>query len=287
MKKLRHGLALAAILMATASPAATAQPADDSWRLVWSEEFDNDGGVDTTVWNFEKGFVRNNELQWYQEDNAYCKSGLLVIEGRKENRPNPHYKPESRSWRRSRPTIDYSSSSINTRGKKEFQYGRFEVRARIPAATGSWPAIWTLGTYQRWPSCGEIDMMEFYQVDGKPHILANAAWGSKEGRHEPVWNSKKIPYAKWLDSDPEWATKFHVWRMDWDENAIRLYLDDELLNEIPLADTVNGAHGAGINPFKQPHYILLNLAMGSNGGQIDPATLPLKYEIDYVRVYQK
>lgn len=75
--------------------------------------------------------------------------------------------------------------------------------------------------------------------------------------------------------------------MDWDQEFIRIYLDGELMNEVPLTATVNGASGDFINPFKQPHYILLNLAMGANGGEVDENVLPLKYEVDYVRVYQK
>lgn len=258
----------------------------EGWNLVWNDEFNEDGTVDTTVWRFEKGFVRNNELQWYQDKNAYCKDGFLIIEGRKENFKNPNYKQGSKSWRENREYVEYTSSSINTRGKKEFQYGRFEVRARIPVVSGSWPAIWTLGTSQRWPSCGEIDVMEYYQIGGESHILANAAWGNKKGS-SPKWNSAKIPFSRFIEKDTDWKNKFHVWRMDWDQEFIRLYLDDELLNEIPLSSTVNGEHGEFINPFKQPHYILLNLAMGSNGGKIDDTALPMKYEIDYVRVYQK
>ena len=75
--------------------------------------------------------------------------------------------------------------------------------------------------------------------------------------------------------------------MDWEENSIKLYLDDELLNEVPLNETVNGAWGNYTHPFKQPHYLLLNLALGANGGEPDVLAFPMKYEIDYVRVYQK
>ena len=75
--------------------------------------------------------------------------------------------------------------------------------------------------------------------------------------------------------------------MDWDEEAIRLYLDDELLNEILLKDTFNGKLGEGKNPFMQPHYVLLNLAVGGdNGGEVSDEAYPMRYEIDYVRVYQ-
>ena len=129
--------------------------------------------------------------------------------------------------------------------------------------------------------------MEYYRIDGVPHILANAAWGT-DRRYVAKWDSQAVPFSHFTDKDPQWAEKFHVWRMDWDEEAIRLYLDDELLNEIPLSETINGSLGKGTNPFKQPHYILLNLALGGiNGGTIDDTAFPMRYEIDYVRVYQK
>ena len=249
----------------------------EGWELVWHDEFDKDGKIDTSSWSFEQGFVRNNELQWYQKDNVYCKDGLLVIEGRKEKIKNPKYKPESKSWRENREYAEYTSSSIMTKGKREFKYGRFEVRAKIPVTSGSWPAIWTLGTSQEWPSCGEIDMMEYYKIGDDPHILANTAWGSKNA-YSPKWDSSKIPFGKFLEKDSAWASKFHVWRMDWDQEFIRLYLDDELLNEILLSATVNSELGGYINPFKQPHYIILNLAMGANGGKIDDSVLPIEFE---------
>ena len=117
--------------------------------------------------------------------------------------------------------------------------------------------------------------------------MANAAWGTDK-QWGAKWNSKATPYIHFTEKDPEWASKFHIWRMDWDEEVIKLYLDDELLNEIPLKDTVNGSIGKRTNPFTKPQYLLLNLAIGGiNGGPIDESALPMKYEIDYVRVYQK
>ena len=137
-----------------------------------------------------------------------------------------------------------------------------------------------------WPSCGEIDIMEYYPIQGKPHILANMAWGN-DRRYNAVWNSRKVPFTHFTDRDPLWAQQFHTWRMDWDEVSIRLYLDDELLNEVPLSTTVNGSIGQGTNPFTRPQYILLNLALGgTNGGPIDNEAFPMSYEIDYVRVYE-
>jgi len=261
--------------------------AQDGWKLVWSDEFNGSGAPDPAVWNFEHGFVRNHEDQWYQSENAFQEGGLLIIEARKEHKPNPTYQAGSQNWGRSREFIEYTSACITSSRKKTFLYGRLEVKAKIPVAGGSWPAIWTLGSGMEWPSCGEIDVMEYYRIGGVPHILANAAWGN-DRQWGSVWNSKKIPYRHFTDKDPHWADKFHVWRMDWDESFLRIYLDDELLNEVDLTTTINGSRGRGENPFKKPQYILLNLALGGdNGGKIDDSAFPMRYEIDYVRIYEK
>ncbi|GHV02091.1 hypothetical protein FACS1894159_10690 [Bacteroidia bacterium] len=260
---------------------------NDGFRLVWSDEFDREGQPDSAVWSYENGFVRNEEHQWYQSDNARCGNGILTIEARREQVVNPNFDGASSDWKKNRQYAGYTSACIKTIGKKEFLYGRFEVRAKIPTASGSWPAIWTLGNSMTWPSCGEIDIMEYYRIGNVPHILANTAWGT-DSPGNARWDSATIPFSHFTDRDPDWADKFHVWRMDWDEDAIRLYLDDELLNETLLEETSNGAHGNYANPFRQPHYLLLNLAIGGHhGGTPNEVAFPLKYEIDYVRVYQK
>ncbi|MFI3260015.1 MAG: glycoside hydrolase family 16 protein [Rikenellaceae bacterium] len=277
-------------MVATITTAATScveSPTQyEGWELVWNEEFNNDGAPDPESWSYERGFVRNNELQWYQEANAICKGGRLIIEGRQEELINDKYDENGTSWRTTREKAHYTAASIHTRDKREFLYGRFEVRAKIPTSSGAWPAIWTLGKSAPWPSCGEIDMLEYYQVDGVPHILANVAHGN-DRQYNAVWDSERIPYSYFTQKDHKWGEKFHVWRMDWDEEAIRLYLDDELLNETLLINTVNGSIGNYSNPFNTPQYILLNLAMGSNGGEIDDSALPMIYEVDYVRIYQR
>ncbi|NMC40289.1 MAG: glycoside hydrolase family 16 protein [Bacteroidales bacterium] len=255
----------------------------DGMILVWNDEFNNTGKPDTSFWVFEKGFVRNNELQWYGENNALCRGGILLIEGRREKVANPGYTPGSNDWRRSREFAEYTSSSIRTRGKKEWQYGRFEIRARIDTACGSWPAVWTLGIKEPWPANGEIDIMEFYRIKGIPTILGNFAWGTEE-RGRAKWDDMKIPLDEFTGVDPGWVNKFHIWRMEWDENAISIYLDDRLINDVRLKETVNPD---GFNPFRQPHYLVLNLAIGANGGDPSASGFPIKYEIDYVRVYQK
>lgn len=255
-------------------------------KLVWSDEFDRDGRPDSTTWNFEQGFVRNHEAQWYQVENAWQEDGLLIIEARREHRPNPTYRADSRNWGQQRPNIDYTSACLTTMGKREFLYGSLEVSARIPTAGGSWPAIWTLGKGLPWPSCGEIDVMEFYRINGVPHILANVAWGNDRPYHA-VWNTRRVPFSHFTQRNADWAQSFHLWRMDWDDTSIRLYLDEELLNEVPLSATQNGKIGGYSNPFTHPQYILLNLALGGdNGGTIDDTAFPLRYEIDYVRIYE-
>lgn len=250
------------------------------YELVWSDEFNDTGKPNSQNWNYEYGFVRNNEDQWYQESNANCRDGALQIEGRKERFLNPNYNPNSSDWRQKRQYVDYTSASINTMNLQSWQYGRFEIRAKIPAVDGSWPAIWTLGNNYEWPSSGEIDIMEYYDNS----ILANAAWGTST-RWVAQWDSSKKPMSYFLNKDAEWANKYHVWRMDWDSENIHLYLDDELLNTIELSKTINPT---GINPFRQPHYILLNLALGGdNGGNPENPDYPVTYYVDYVRVYQK
>ena len=284
--KLKMGMAFGVLAMALSPSALMAQ---NDRKLVWSDEFNTDGLLDSKVWNYEEGFKRNHEAQWYQKANAYCKDGNLVIEARKEkkSRRNPGFRKNSSRWPENIEKIHYTSASVNTAEKKEFLYGRVEVRAKIPTAGGAWPAIWLLGRGMDWPSNGEIDMMEYYRKQGVPHILANACWGTDKP-WTAKWNSKAIPFTHFTDRDAQWADKFHVWRMDWDEQSIRLYLDDELLNEISQAEAVNGKLGNGEQPFKKPQYLLLNLALGGdNGGEIDDSALPMKYLIDYVRVYQK
>lgn len=263
-------------------PDGSSPMAPKGYEVVWNEEFDREGKPDSSNWSYEYGFVRNNELQWYQSDNAVVKDGLLIIEGRREQVKNTSHDATSKDWRKSREWADYTSSSINTRGKHHFQYGIFEIRAKIDASLGMWPAIWTLGVTKGWPANGEIDIMEYYQVDGEATILANAAWAHQ--RLRAAWDEAKVPFSKFLEKDPDWADKFHIWKMEWDESFIRLYLDDELLNEINLSQTLNPD---GFNPFHQPHYILLNLAIGSNGGDPSSTSFPRNYEVDYVRVFQK
>lgn len=256
-----------------------AQKSPAGYQLVWSDEFNTDGPPNPANWIFEKGFVRNHELQYYQPENVQCKNGLLIIEAKKEEKPNPAFVADSKDWRKNRKTINYTSSCILTRGLQSWQYGRFEMRARIDISAGLWPAWWTLGVDKGWPANGEIDIMEYYR--GK--LLANIACLGENRRAE--WFSNR--FATDSLGGAKWASQFHVWRMDWDENAIALYMDDVLLNRVPL-DKLTNKDGSGFRPFKQPHDMLLNLAIGGdNGGDPEKTIFPNRFEVDWVRVYQK
>lgn len=283
-------------------PSTTPEPqpaTSDGFALAWHDEFNKNGPLNPNDWTFETGFVRNQEAQWYQSDNAVCKDGYLVIEARQETKPNPRYIPPAGSTAPATasaaagraasgtgsawplPTITVTSASVTTRGKHSWTYGRFEIRARIDSRPGSWPAFWTLGTTGGWPAGGEIDIMEYYADT----VLANVAWAGSNGT---AWNTGRTPLAK-LPAD--FSAKFHTWRMDWDAAAIKLYCDDKLVNQQDLSLTINAGRGtlSGQNPFvDKPEYLLLNLAIGGqNGGDYSQTEFPIRYHIDYVRVYQK
>jgi beta-glucanase (GH16 family) len=231
------------------------------WKLVWSDEFDQPTACpDPANWGYEHGLVRNNELQFYQPDNASCQDGLLTIEARREKIQ----------------TSSYSSTSMITSGKHAFTYGRFETRARIPTDQGSWPAFWTLGI-GGWPQSGEVDIMEYY----KNTVLANVC---KPAGGTCGWSSVRQTLASL--GGAAWTSQFHVWAMEWDAQNIDLFLDGKLVNHFPVAQAV--ATGQ-MNPYiDRPMYIILNLAIGGdNGGDPANTVFPLRFEVDYVRVYQR
>ena len=249
------------------------------WKLVWSDEFDRDGRLDPAKWTYETGFVRNEELQWYQPENAWCENGFLIIEGRRERKRNPGYVEGSTRWQARREYAEYTSASVTTRGIASWKYGRFEMRARIDTRAGLWPAFWSLGVERRWPENGEIDIMEYF----RDTLLANLIWKSGNPRERTASFTRRRPLASF--DDPEWSKKFHVWRMDWDEKRVVISVDGQVLNE---SDLDQAANPDGTNGFRQPQYIILNLAIGGTaGGDPSNTRFPAHFEIDYVRIYQK
>ena len=298
LQLLRH-LLPAAVAAAAAVPAAAAAPgtpgtpgtpdvpAHEGYDLVWHDEFDVDGPPDSANWMPELGFVRNREDQLYQPQNAEVRGGKLVFTARRETVPDPDHRPGSGRWQERREEAHYTSASFRTARrdtgevKHEWLYGRFEMRGRFDTDPGVWPAWWTLGRARDWPGCGEIDIMEFYGGD----LKANLFWGSAR-----AWQPRKDGASTPLESlgDPErWASEFHTWRMDWTRDEVALYVDDRLLNRVELDRTFNDSPD-GANPFREPHHMLLNLAVGGQAAP-DPSrtAFPRTFEVDWVRVYQK
>lgn len=271
MSRIWIRLALCAVV-----PAFAAGQTPGALKLVWSDEFERDGRPDAAKWTYEAGFVRNQEVQWYQPENAWCEKGMLIIEGRRERKKNPHFQPDSRDWKTNREYAEYTSASLTTKGIASWRYGRFEMRGRIDTRAGLWPAFWSLGVEERWPNNGEIDIMEYY----RDTLLANLIWA---GAGHTASVTKRKPVASF--ADPDWVGKFHVWRMDWDQDRIVITMDGEVLND---SDLNLAANPDGKNGFRQAHSIILNLAIGGTAGGDPSATLfPARFEIDYVRIFQK
>lgn len=249
------------------------------------------------------------------KENAICKDGALIITGKEERVKNTNYEAGSSDWKKNREYAEYTSSCLITKDYR-FRKGRMLVRAKIPTAMGAWPAIWTTGGSTdswcwEWPLGGEIDLLEYYLVNGKPSVHANVCWGS-DTRWNGKWQSYNRPVAEFIAKDKDWGKKYHIWRMDWcldeDENTLRLYLDDELMNEIKDLKATTGNGSGGLDDWWRGSYrnpyldegnnagkendegfgqcIWLNLALGSNGGEPDLSKFPLEYHVDYVRVYQ-
>jgi beta-glucanase (GH16 family) len=251
---------------------ADSNAAPPGYELVWSDEFskDPDGLPDPAKWNYEEGFIRNHESQYYtkaRKENARIENGQLIIEGRKED-----YTPSGAAA----PVAHYTSAALETIGKADWQYGRIEVRAKLPAGKGVWPAIWTLGSNIHqvgWPRCGEIDIMEL--VGKEPGIIHGTIHYFINGKHASQGN--KLPIDK-----PD-AT-FHVYAAEWTPDHIDLFVDDKKY----FSFNTSLADNDGQNPFHKPHYLILNLALGGEwGGPIDDSIFPQRMTVDYVRVYQK
>lgn len=251
---------------------------DEGWKLVWCDEFEYEGLPDPAKWDYEEGFVRNKEMQYYtraREKNARVDDGLLMIEGRKEEYRNPGYKAGSDNWKEQRETASYTAAGLITLGKASWKYGRIEVRAKLPQGKGVWPAIWMLGQNRsevQWPKCGEIDIMEF--IGKEPSRVYGTVHFHGEGKHKSNGGKveTKAPYED-----------FHIYAIEWNEEKIDFFFDDIQYHTFVIDTAGEGAD----NPFRKPQYLLINLALGGSwGGPIDDSMLPQKYLIDYVRVYE-
>lgn len=238
----------------------------NNWELVWEDNFDVAGLPDSTTWGYEEGYIRNGEAQYYTKartENARVEEGNLVIEARLDN------------WNGNKIT----SASLNTLGKKSILYGRIEVKAKLPAGVGTWPAIWMLGENMAeigWPACGEIDIMENVGFD--PDTI-HANIHTKAYNHAIKTNKgNRIGVAKPHEN-------YNVYALEWFEDHMDFFLNDSLYFSFK-----NEGTGNDVWPFDKPHYLLINFAVGGAwGGQkgLDESILPQKYYIDYVKVYRR
>ena len=254
------------------------------WKLVWSDEFNQDGLPDPTKWSYEEGFVRNRELQYYtaaRRENARVEGGQLIIEAHKEHYPNARYQDDApeRRWQQRREHADYTSASLNTRAQASWTYGRIEVRAKLPGGRGTWPAIWMLGTNMNavgWPACGEIDIMEYVGHDpGVVHANVHT-----RGYNHTRGNGRGARLAV-----PDAEKEFHVYSVEWTPEKLEFFVNDRKYFTLE-----NDGTGVDSWPFDAPQYLILNLAIGGAwGGQkgVDDTIFPQKFLIDYVRIYQR
>ena len=232
---------------------------------------------DPKKWDYEEGFVRNQEPQYYTRnrlDNARVENGTLIIEARKERFHNSHYQPNGKG-KSQQEYSEYTSASLITCNKESWQYGRFEVKAKLPMKPGLWPAFWTLGINHKtsgWPGCGEIDIMECW--GRTPREVTSTVHFQKNGKHQS--DHSKVESKESLE-------EFHVYALEWYPDHMDFFFDGKKYHTVPLSKLEDN----GENAFRKPHYILLNLALEGHGKKIDDQALPLQLVVKYVRVYKQ
>lgn len=253
---------------AAISPPSSPLPASWSFETTpaWQDEFDYTGLPDPARWSFEQGGDGwgNHELQYYTRSlrNAHVGDGVLSIVARRQKIEGS----------------DYSSARLRSKDKGDFLYGRFEIRAKLPAGRGTWPAIWMLPTdqvYGGWPKSGEIDIMEHVGYDpGRIHVTM----------HTEAYNHRINTQKTAIHVVDDAMEQFHRYRVDWTPATIRGYIDDAQVYEF-----VNEGTGPAAWPFDQRFHFLLNIAVGGDwGGKegVDKNIFPATLQIDYVRAYK-
>jgi beta-glucanase (GH16 family) len=242
---------------------------DKNWQFettpIWEDNFTTAGGADPSKWNFETGGSGwgNNELQYYTSgNNATVTGGSLSITAKKENSNGR----------------EYTSSRMTTKGKGDWLYGRFEVRAKLPKGRGTWPAIWMLfseNSYGNWPASGEIDIMEHVGYD-----LNNVHFSV----HTSDYNHTRGTQKSTVKNVPTATDEYHTYRLDWTPYAVRGYIDGAAYFEF-----INENRGFTAWPFNKKFFMILNVAVGGDWGGaqgVDNTVFPATMMVDYVRVYK-
>ncbi|HEY6767143.1 MAG TPA: glycoside hydrolase family 16 protein [Candidatus Sulfotelmatobacter sp.] len=246
-----------------------------AWALAWSDEFNaaNGSGMDSSKWVAETGGDGwgNQELEYYtaRTQNAYVQDGNLVVKAMRENYQGPDGVKR-----------DFTSARLKTLGKFSQTTGRFEARIKLPQGQGMWPAFWMLGDdidKVGWPACGEIDIME--NIGKEPDIVHGSIHGPGYIGSVGLEASYKLPRGARFSDD------FHIFAVEWEADAIRFYVDDQLYSTRTHADLKPGWKWA----FDHPFFLLLNVAVGGDWpGNPDPTTsFPQTMLVDYVRVYRR
>ena len=231
--------------------------------LVWSDEFDGTE-IDPNNWTYDLGANGwgNQELQNYtnSSNNSFIQDGMLVMMARDEGG-------------------EYTSARLKSVDLQEFQYGRIDFRAILPVDQGMWPALWMLGANFPeigWPDCGEIDVMELVGTNPR-RVHGTCHFGDDPGQHQYDGQGISLPFPD------TFADEFHVFSVEWSENSITWYLDDEEYHSID--ESVVGSQNY---PFNQPFFFIMNVAVGGEwpGDPDETTTFPEFMAVDYVRVYQ-
>jgi len=239
------------------------------YTLVWSDEFDRNGLPDESRWAYDTGMNKqgwhNREKQYYagpRAENASVRDGKLVITARKEAMSSlPDWGGQQ-----------YTSTRLITKGKAEWTYGYFEIRAKLPCGQGTWPAIWMLGSQGDWPASGELDILE--HMGQKPEwVFSTVHTTTGHGGHG-VGDGRVLKTA---------CSGFHTYQMLWTPQEVRFGIDGQVHAAYP-----NLGKGSAQWPFDKPQFLILNLAIGGDlGGEIDDRIFPIGYEVEFVRVYQQ
>lgn len=231
----------------------------------WEVDFQSTG-IDPALWNYELGYIRNHELQYYtnSNENAYTENGKLIICAKKDANTEK----------------GFTSACLDTKGKAEFLYGHIEMTAKLPKGTGIWPAFWMLGSTfeisEKWPDCGEIDIMEMVggrgankNAKGDSECFSTIHFLDANGSHKSVGSFISL-------NEGTFADAFHKFGITWDQNKIDFLLDDEKWNSVDISN---------IPAFHKPFFILINTAVGGDwpGDPDDNTVFPQKYEIKSIR----
>jgi len=231
-----------------------------TWKLIWSDEFDGTA-INRKNWVNETGGNGwgNNELQNYTTSpgNSTVKDGNLLIIAKKE----------------ASGTRNYSSARMKTQGLQKFTYGKFEARLKAPKEQGIWPAFWMLGSNigtEGWPKCGEIDILEHVSLSDS--INGTMHWQDASEKHAQAGGSTLCNIAD-----------YHIYGIEWDAKSIKWFLDGKKYYEVSILNNVSGTHEMHL-----PFFFILNLAVGGAwpGNPDATTTFPDTLYVDYVRAYQ-